>query len=120
MNKTIVFLIAITRKWILEKGGGIIDKLDVLLEIKSQNEIELHNKGVEKKGIRKEIELSGYKLAGFDLFKCEILAELNWVKYKYLQDTVYGKELTYDEIVDLLDVNYISGSTIEYSVPVGF
>ena len=35
-----------------------------------------------------EIENSGYSLAGFDLFKSEILAELRIVKYNDLEDTV--------------------------------
>ena len=30
---------------------------------------------------------------------------------------VYGMDLTYDETVDFLDVKYIAGSTIEYTIP---
>ena len=32
---------------------------------------------------------------------------------------VYRKELTYDETVDILDVKYITGSTIGYTLPPG-
>ena len=32
---------------------------------------------------------------------------------------VYRMELTYDEIVDVLDVKYIAGSTIAYTLPPG-
>ena len=32
---------------------------------------------------------------------------------------IYRLELTYEENVDILDVKYISGSTIEYTLPPG-
>ena len=32
---------------------------------------------------------------------------------------VYGLQLTYDEIVDILDVKYNDGSTTGYTMPVG-
>ena len=32
---------------------------------------------------------------------------------------VYRMELTYDEIVDILDVKFIAGSTIGYTLPPG-
>ena len=39
--------------------GIIFDKLKVLLELRSQNDIELHVKEVEKKGIRIVLKNSG-------------------------------------------------------------
>ena len=33
---------------------------------------------------------------------------------------VYRLEITYDEIVDILDVRFIAGSTMGYTLPVGF
>ena len=41
-----------------------------------------------------------------------MFAKLKGLKYKDLEDMVYGKRLTYDEIVDILYVNYIAGSTL--------
>ena len=67
------------------------------------------------------MEKSENKLASFDhFFEREILAELGRVKYKDLEDIFYRMELTYYEIVDILDVEYISGSTIGYTLPEGF
>ena len=43
---------------------------------------------LEKLGTRIEIENSVYSLAGFDLFKSEIFAELKRLNYKDLEDMV--------------------------------
>ena len=45
--------------------------------------------------------------------------ELKRVKFKDLEDIVYGMELTYDEIVDILDVKNIAGSTNGYTLTHG-
>ena len=42
----------------------------------------------KKRGTRIEIENCGYNLAGFDLFKSQILAELKRVNFKNLEDMV--------------------------------
>ena len=39
------------------------------------------------------------------------------VKYKAVEDMVYRMELPYHEIVDILDVKHIDGSTIDYMLP---
>ena len=57
------------------------------------------------------MENSGYNSAGFDHFKSEILPELKGVSYRDLEDKVYRLQLTYDDILNLLDVKYIAGST---------
>ena len=49
--------------------------------------------------------------------KSEILAELKRVKYKDLEDMVYGLQLIYDEIVNILEVKNIAGSTIGCTLP---
>ena len=48
-----------------------------------------------------------------------MLADLKKVKCKGLEDMVYRMELTYDEIVDILDVKYIAGSTIGKTTALG-
>ena len=74
---------------------------------------------IEKRVIRKERENNVYNLADFDHFKNEIIADLGRENYKDLQDVVYRMELTYDEIVDILEVKYIAGSTVGYTLPPG-
>ena len=70
---------------------------------------------MKKIGIRIGIANSGYKLAGFDHFKSEFLSELKRVKYRDFEDMVHRLQLTYDEIVVILDVKYIVGSTVGYT-----
>ena len=74
------FSISTTSYWTPEGGEETINKLNEILELRSQNDIGLHVKEVEKRGTRMEIENSGYNLAGFDHFKSETIAELRRVK----------------------------------------
>ena len=102
--------------WTAEDGEELINKLNKFLQPKSENDIEKHVKEVEKRGTRIEIENSGYTLAGFDYFKSEQLAELRRVRYKELEDMIYKMELTYDEILDMLDIKNYAGSTNGYTI----
>ena len=45
------------------------------------------------------------------------IKELKRVKYGDLEDMVYRLQLTFDEIIDILDVKYIDRSTIGYTLP---
>ena len=118
-NENKSFLFSILGHWNSEDGEDFINKLYNLLELKSENDIELHVKEIEKRGTRIEIDFSGYNLAGFDHFKSETLSELNRVKNRDLEDMVYRLHLTYDEIADILDVKYITGSTKECTLAQG-
>ena len=71
------FSISIPDQWIFKDSQELFNKLNNLLQFKSENDIELHVKEVEKRGTRIKIENSGYNSAGFDLFKGELLSELN-------------------------------------------
>ena len=113
------FSITTSGHWKPEDGKGLINKLNMLLELRSENDIEVHVKEVDKKGNEIEIENSGQNLACFDRFKIEILAETKSANYKDVKGMVYGMELTYDEIVDISDVNYIAGSTNGFTLPSG-
>ena len=98
---------------------GIIDTLKEFLKFRSQNDIELHVKQVEKRRTRIKIENTGYNLASFDYFKSEILAKLKRVKCHDLEYVVYRLELTYDEKMDVLDIQYTSWISIGYTPPPG-
>ena len=106
-------------RWKSEDGEQHINKLKNILEPKSGNDIELHVKENEEKGIRIEMENSGCILAGFEHFKSEILSELKRAKYRDLEAMVYRLQLSYVESIDIFDVNFIAGSTIGYTLPVG-
>ena len=50
------------------------------------------------------------------MFKDEILEELKNVKYNDIEDLVYRFKLTYDEIMDILDLKYIPTKRTGYSI----
>ena len=50
------------------------------------------------------------------MFKDEIFEELKKAKYNDIEDLVYRFQLTYDEIIDILDLNYIPTKRTGYSI----
>ena len=72
-DKNTSFSISLTNYWILVGGDDFINKLKKLIEVRSQNDIELYGKDFEERGTRIENGNSGYKLAGFDHYKSETL-----------------------------------------------
>ena len=87
-----------------------------LLELKS---LELHVEEVRKRGNKIKIEDNEYKLSDFDTQKNEILEELKNVKYNDLEDLVYRMRLSYDEVMDILDLEYIPTKRTGYSLDPG-
>ena len=59
------------------------------------------------------------KLSNFDTQKNEILEELKNVKYNDLKDLVYRMRLSYDEIMEILDLKNIATKRIGYSLNPG-
>ena len=93
-----------------------IDNLNKLLELKS---LEIHVEEVKKRGNKIKIADKEYKLSDFDNQKYEILQGLKNVKYNDLEDLVYRMRLSYDEIMDILDLNYILTKRTGYSLDLG-
>ena len=99
-----------------EFAEKMINDLNKLLELKS---LELHVEEVRKKGNKIKIGDDENKLSDFDTGENEILEELKKVKYYDLKDLVYRMQLTYDEIIDILDLKYISTRRIGNSLDPG-
>ena len=99
-----------------ESDEKTIDDLNKLLELKS---LELHVKEVKKRGNKIKIADKEYKLSDFDNQKYEILQALKNIKYNDLEDLVYRMRLSYDEIMDILDLKYISTKRTGYSIDPG-
>ena len=57
-------------------------------------------------------------MSSLGTFKNEILEEFKNVKYNDLEDLVYRFQLTY-EIIDIIDLKYINGSTKGHTLPPG-
>ena len=103
----------ITRPNLIKK---IIAELNKLLDFRS---LELHVKEVRKRGNKIQIGDNECKLSDFDTQKNKILKELKNVKYNDLEDLVYRMQLSYDEIIDILDLKYIPAKRTGYSLNPG-
>ena len=79
----------------------------------------MHVEEVKKRGNRIKIADKEYKLSDFDNQKNEIFEELKNVKYNDLEDLVYRMRLSYDEIMDILDLKYIPTKRTSYSLKPG-
>ena len=104
------FYQVITKSNLIEKT---IDELNKLLELRS---LELHVKEVRKRGHHITIGDKEYKLSDFDTYKEEILQEIKNAKYNDLEDMVYRFQLTYGEIVNVLDFKYIHMKILGHSL----
>ena len=112
-NENNSFSIIIPGHYQTEFAEKTIDDLNKLLEPKS---LELHVDEVKKRGNIIKIGDNEYKLSDFDSQKYEIIEELKNKKYNDLEDLVYRMRLSYDEIMDILDLEYISTKRIGYSI----
>ena len=112
-NENNSFSIIIPGHYQNESDQKTIDELKKLLELRSENGIELHVEQVRKKGI---LLINDYSLSSLGMFKNEILGELKKVEYNDLEDLVYRFQLTYDEIIDVLDLKYIPTKRMGYSI----
>ena len=111
-NENNSFSIIMPAHWETEFADKIIDELNRFLELRS---LELHVNEVRKRGNIIKIRDKEYKLSDFDNQKYEILQELKNDKYNDLTDLVYRMQLTYDEIINILDLKYIP--TKEWVIP---
>ena len=94
----------------------IID-LNKTLELKS---LELYVKEVRKRGMKIKIGDIELKLSDFDTQKNEVFEELKNVKYNDLEDLVYRMQITYDEIMENIDLKYIPTKRSGFSINPGF
>ena len=115
-NENNSFSIIIPGHYETKSAQKTIKELNKLLDLKSENDIELHTEQVRKKGL---ILIKDYSLSSLDMFKNEILEELKKAKYNDLEDMVYRFQLTYDEIIDILNFKYIPTKRIGYSLNPG-
>ena len=112
-NENNSFSIIIPGHYETEFAEKTIDELNKLLELKS---FELHVAEVRKRGNKIKRGNNEDKLSDFDTQKHEILEELKNAIYNDLEDLVYRMQLTYDEIIDVLDLKYIPTKRIGYSI----
>ena len=112
-NENNSFSIVIPGHYQNKSDEKTIDDLNKLLELKS---LELHVEEVKKRGNKIKIGDNEYKLSDFDSQKYEIIEEIKNVKYNDLEDLVYRMRLSYDEIMDILDLKNIPTKRMGYSI----
>ena len=110
------FSIIIPAHWESELVEKIIDEVNRILELIS---LELHVNEVRKRGNIIKTRDKEYKISDFDNQKYERLEESKKVEYKDLRDLVYRMQLTYDEIMDVIDLKFFSTKRIGYSLDPG-
>ena len=115
-NENNSFSIIIPGHYKTEFAEKVIDDLNKLYELKS---LELHVEKVRKRGNKIKIADKEYELSDFDTQKNEILEELRNVKHNDLRDLIYRMQLTYNEIIDILDLEHIPTKRIGYSLDPG-
>ena len=115
-NENNSFSVIIPGHYETEFAEQVINDLNKLLELKS---LELHVEEVRKRSNIIKIGDREYKLSDFDNQKYEIIEELKKVGYNDLKDLVYRMRLSYDEIIDILDLKYIPTKRTGYSLNPG-
>ena len=115
-NENNSFSIIIPGHYENEFAEKTIDDLNKLMELAS---LELHVEEVKKRGNKIKVGDDEYKLSDFDTQKNEILEELKKAEYNDLEDLVYRMRLTYDEVIDILDLKYIPTKRTGYSLNPG-
>ena len=115
-NESNSFSIIIPGHYQTEFAEKVIFDLNKLLELKS---LELHVEEVRKRGNKIKIGDNEYQLSDFDTQNTEILEEIKHAKYNDLKDLVYRMRLSYDEIMDIIDLKYIPTKRTGYSLNPG-
>ena len=103
-NENNSFSITIPGHWQTKSDEKITDELNKLIKLRF---LELHVKEVRKRGNKTKTEDNEHKLSDFDTQKNDTLDELGNVKYNDHEELVYRMQLTYDEIIEILDSKYI-------------
>ena len=100
-DENISVSICISGDWNSKSTEKTIDERNNLLELRSQKHNELH---VEQLGRKWIILINDNALSRLTTFKNELVEELKSVKYTDLEYMVYRFQLTYDELIDVLDL----------------
>ena len=93
-NGNISFSITIPGHWESKSAEKTIDDLNKLLELRSENSIELHVREVKKRGNQIKIGDNEYlHLSDLDTLKNSTIKELKRVNYRDLEDLVFRLQL---------------------------
>ena len=97
-------------------GPEKFEKVIEAIQLMCYNDSELHVTEVKKMGLT---IVTDFSMSDPDTFKNEIIEELKNVKYNDLDYMVYRLELTYDEVLTILDTSYFALKTTSYTLSPG-
>ena len=102
------FSVGIPGRWIIPNylEDGIFDNLKNLLSLRTQIDIELHVHEVRKRSDKIKFGDKEYKLSDFRTSKKEIIEDLKSANYHDLEELIYRREQSYDEIMNVLDTKF--------------
>ena len=103
-NENNSFSISITGHWQNKSDDIPVNELNRLLELRSQCDFDLQFEQVRKNVL---ILINDYSSSSFDTFRVEIFLEIKKANYYDLEHLVSRFHLTYDEIIDIVDIKYI-------------
>ena len=113
------FSISTPGHWSCRGGAETIYKLQNLLELRAQNDIELHVKEVKKRGNQIKVGDKDNKLSDLDTHKNDMIEESKNVEYNNLVDMVFRMVLTYGEIAEIIGTKNFATPSIGYSLTPG-
>ena len=115
------FSISVPGRWRIPVylEDGIFDELKNLQKLNSEDDFVLHVEEVRKIGSQKKIGDKEYKLSDFDTSKDKILGELKAANYLDLGYVVNRMQLTYNEIMDVLDIKCFPSERTSYGLRPG-
>ena len=103
-----LFSITTTSRWIPERSEKLVDNLNDFLELRTQYDIKLLVKEVQKRGLKL---MEHFSLTDVDTHKNRIIKKLKNADNKDMVDMVFRLETTYDEIIDILDTKSNAASS---------
>ena len=102
--------------WTSRGGAETIDRLQHLLKLRSEKDIELHVEEVGKRENQRKIRDNEYKLSDLGTRKDEITEEWKNVENNDLEDMAFRMELAYSEVEKILDRKIIATSSTGYTL----
>ena len=99
--------------WYPENAEETVNNLNILIDLRSENELDLHINEVNKRGNILNLDgLEDKYYNPLDKSKNDFIAMLKKNKHDDLEDMVFRLELTKIEILHILDLKYIPLLTI--------
>ena len=93
--------------WSSRGGAASRNRQWECLALRAQNDFELHVEEVRKRGNERKIGDKECKLSDFDNRGNDMIEELKTLECEDLENMVFGMELTYSEIENILDWNIV-------------